>query len=91
MGEEISPGPSVSTDEEWETWLAQNSYTEYHPSCSCAMLPLSQGGVVDANLMVYGLSECLINMYLRIGCSRLLQPTCGSSMRPSSPLNSPRT
>ncbi|CCM05590.1 uncharacterized protein FIBRA_07818 [Fibroporia radiculosa] len=54
MTEEISPGSSVNTDDEWETWLAQNFYTEYHPSCSCAMLPLSQGGVVDANLKVYG-------------------------------------
>lgn len=58
MAEEISPGSSVQSDEQWETWLAQNSYTEYHPSCSCAMLPQTQGGVVDANLRVYGLSEC---------------------------------
>ena len=29
----------------------------FHPSCTCAMLPQSQGGVVDANLKVYGLCE----------------------------------
>ncbi|KAF9808497.1 hypothetical protein IEO21_07876 [Rhodonia placenta] len=57
MAEEISPGSSVQSDEQWETWLAQNSYTEYHPSCSCAMLPQTQGGVVDANLRVYGLTN----------------------------------
>jgi len=57
MVEEVSPGSSVNTDDEWETWLAQNIYTEYHPSCSCAMLPQSQGGVVDANLKVYGLNN----------------------------------
>ncbi|PCH36474.1 GMC oxidoreductase [Wolfiporia cocos MD-104 SS10] len=57
MGEEVSPGSSVNTDEEWEEWLAQNIYTEYHPSCSCAMLPESQGGVVDAQLKVYGLNN----------------------------------
>ena len=28
--------------------------TEYHPSCSCPMMPLSMGGVVDSNLLVYG-------------------------------------
>ena len=28
--------------------------TEYHPSGTCAMLPLNQGGVVDPDLRVYG-------------------------------------
>lgn len=28
--------------------------TEYHPSCSCPMMPLNMGGVVDPNLLVYG-------------------------------------
>lgn len=28
--------------------------TEYHPSGTCAMLPISQGGVVDPHLRVYG-------------------------------------
>ncbi|GBE89411.1 GMC oxidoreductase [Sparassis latifolia] len=54
---EVSPGPSVSTDDEWDTWLANEIGTEFHPSCSCAMLPLSQGGVVNADLMVYGTSN----------------------------------
>lgn len=31
--------------------------TEFHPSSSCAMLPRNQGGVVDANLRVYGLAN----------------------------------
>ncbi|KAI0941000.1 hypothetical protein AcV7_003223 [Taiwanofungus camphoratus] len=57
MTQEISPGPSVSTDDDWDKWLAANIETEYHPSCSCAMLPQSQGGVVDANLKVYGLAN----------------------------------
>lgn len=54
---ELNPGSSVSTDQDWETWLAGTIGTEYHPSGSCAMLPLDQGGVVDANLRVYGLGE----------------------------------
>ncbi|KAH9832472.1 GMC oxidoreductase [Rhodofomes roseus] len=57
MGEETAPGSSVQTDDEWDAWLAKNIYTEYHPSCSCAMLPQSLGGVVDANLKVYGLTN----------------------------------
>ncbi|CAL5873176.1 uncharacterized protein PFLUO_LOCUS7445 [Penicillium psychrofluorescens] len=54
---ELSPGSSVQTDEEWEDWLRGAGGTEYHPSSSCAMLPREQGGVVDANLRVYGLAN----------------------------------
>lgn len=28
--------------------------TEYHPSCTCPMLALDLGGVVDSDLVVYG-------------------------------------
>ncbi|EPQ56218.1 glucose-methanol-choline oxidoreductase [Gloeophyllum trabeum ATCC 11539] len=51
---ETSPGSSVNSDSDWENWLRNAIGTEYHPSCSCAMLPESDGGVVDANLIVYG-------------------------------------
>ncbi|KAI0698246.1 GMC oxidoreductase [Cytidiella melzeri] len=51
---EVSPGSSVQTDDEWDTWIANAIGTEFHPSCSCAMLPKELGGVVDANLRVYG-------------------------------------
>ncbi|KZT21546.1 GMC oxidoreductase [Neolentinus lepideus HHB14362 ss-1] len=51
---EVSPGSTVQTDADWETWLRNTIGTEYHPSCSCAMLPEASGGVVDANLRVYG-------------------------------------
>ena len=47
----------MQTDDEWDEWLREVAFTEYHPSSSCAMLPLDQGGVVDANLRVYGLSN----------------------------------
>ncbi|KZT68679.1 GMC oxidoreductase [Daedalea quercina L-15889] len=57
MVEETNPGSSVQTDDEWEAWLVDNVYTEYHPSCSCAMLPEAQGGVVGADLKVYGLTN----------------------------------
>jgi choline dehydrogenase len=54
---ETSPGSSVQTDDEWIQWLREESSTEFHPSSSCAMLPKDQGGVVDANLRVYGLAN----------------------------------
>ncbi|KAJ5102947.1 hypothetical protein N7532_003476, partial [Penicillium argentinense] len=54
---EISPGDSTISDSDWEDWLKDNAGTEYHPSSSCAMLPESLGGVVDATLRVYGLKN----------------------------------
>jgi choline dehydrogenase len=54
---EISPGSSVQSDDDWDAFAAKSFGTEFHPSCSCAMLPLDQGGVVDANLKVYGLGK----------------------------------
>ncbi|CAI7665628.1 unnamed protein product [Penicillium glandicola] len=54
---ETSPGSSVQTDAEWIAWLREEASTEFHPSSTCAMLPEAQGGVVDANLLVYGLTN----------------------------------
>lgn len=54
---ETSPGSSVQSDDDWIEWLRESAGTEFHPSSSCAMLPENQGGVVDANLLVYGLSN----------------------------------
>lgn len=45
------------TDDDWNNWIPNQIGTEYHPSCSCAMLPLELGGVVDPNLKVYGLAN----------------------------------
>jgi choline dehydrogenase len=54
LADEVLPGPSVATDADIETWLRNSANTEFHPSGACAMLPREQGGVVDANLKVYG-------------------------------------
>ncbi|KAI0339756.1 GMC oxidoreductase [Trametopsis cervina] len=51
---ELSPGSSVQSDDDWDAWIANSFGTEFHPSCSCAMLPLELGGVVDSQLKVYG-------------------------------------
>lgn len=54
MLEEVSPGSSVQSDDDIDKWIANQFSTEFHPSCSCAMLPKEQGGVVDSDLKVYG-------------------------------------
>ncbi|HKC78071.1 MAG TPA: choline dehydrogenase [Gaiellaceae bacterium] len=49
-GGELSPGPSVESDEEILGWVARDAETALHPSCTCAM-----GTVVDpATMRVQG-------------------------------------
>jgi hypothetical protein len=57
MTNETAPGLQVQSDQDWEDWLKGQISTEFHPCGTCAMLPLNQGGVVDANLRVYGLAN----------------------------------
>ena len=40
-GGEISPGPSVQTDEEILDWVRRDGETALHPSCSAKMGPAS--------------------------------------------------
>ena len=54
---ETAPGSDVQSDDDWLDWLRKTASTEFHPSSSCAMLPRQEGGVVDANLRVYGLGN----------------------------------
>ena len=54
---ESEPGNSVQSNADWEKWIRQIVNTEYHPSCTCSMLPRDAGGVVDKNLVVYGTSN----------------------------------
>jgi len=54
LGLEVVPGSSVQTDEEIESWLKDSAAnSQYHPACSCGMLPRAQGGCVDSKLRVY--------------------------------------
>ncbi|KAK7043178.1 hypothetical protein VNI00_008532 [Paramarasmius palmivorus] len=57
LGAELSPGSEVQTDEQWDAWIKGTTWTQFHPGCTCSMLPQEQGGVVDANLKVYGLNN----------------------------------
>src|ERR1700722_16498355 len=36
-GGELSPGPSVSSDQEILDWVARDAETALHPSCTCKM------------------------------------------------------
>jgi choline dehydrogenase len=49
-GGEMSPGPSVETDEEILDWVARDAETALHPSCTCRM-GADDNAVVDPRTM----------------------------------------
>jgi choline dehydrogenase len=49
-GGEISPGPSVSTDEQILDWVRKDGETALHPSCTCKM-GTDELAVVDPDTM----------------------------------------
>ncbi|KAK4033625.1 hypothetical protein C8A01DRAFT_39925 [Parachaetomium inaequale] len=51
---ETEPGEAVQTDEQWLSFAKKALGSFYHPVGTCAMLPRADGGVVDAELRVYG-------------------------------------
>jgi choline dehydrogenase len=54
-GGEISPGPSVATDEEILAWVARDAETALHPSCT-AKMGVDDLAVIDPMTMgVHGL------------------------------------
>ncbi|KAH9059070.1 GMC oxidoreductase [Lactarius vividus] len=77
---ELFPGTDVNTDDAWDNWVAQSVGTEFHPSSTCAMLPLTQGGVVDTNLRVYGLANVRVadsSVFPMQFAAHLMAPTYG--------------
>jgi choline dehydrogenase len=55
-GGELSPGPSVDTDEQILEWVARDAETALHPSCTCRMGAADDDSVVDPLTMgVHGL------------------------------------
>jgi choline dehydrogenase len=79
-GDEIVPGPNVQSDEDWENWVRGNTYTEYHPSGACALLPQSLGGVVDGRLTVYGTDNLRVvdsSVFTVPFSAHLMAPTFG--------------
>ncbi|MFG3019543.1 choline dehydrogenase [Streptomyces sp. NPDC048254] len=51
---EISPGPSVATDEEILAWVAKDGETALHPSCTCKMGTDAMSVVDPLTLRVHG-------------------------------------
>lgn len=58
-GEEVSPGPSIKTDEDIRSWLRQAASTNYHPCCSCRM-GHDDMSVVDGQGKVHGIDALRI-------------------------------
>ncbi|CAE6515263.1 unnamed protein product [Rhizoctonia solani] len=85
--EEVSPGPSVQTDADWDAWLKGRIQTEYHPSCTMSMLPEEQAGVVDADLRMYGTSNVRVidsSIYPIQFAAHLMAPTYGMAEQAAS-------
>lgn len=53
IAEEIAPGPAVQSDEALADYVRDTAWG-HHASCSCAIGPREQGGVLDANFAVHG-------------------------------------
>jgi choline dehydrogenase len=54
-GGELSPGPSVATDEQILDWVRRDGETALHPSCTCAMGTGEMSVVDPATMAVHGI------------------------------------
>ncbi|PUU81714.1 hypothetical protein B9Z19DRAFT_1076504 [Tuber borchii] len=54
---EVSPGPGVSTDEQFEKVIKEGPNYMYHMTGTCSMMKRELGGVVDTELRVYGVQN----------------------------------
>lgn len=54
-GGEVSPGPSVKTDQEILDWVARDGETAYHPSCTCKMGTDEMSVVDPESMKVHGM------------------------------------
>jgi choline dehydrogenase len=54
-GGELSPGPSVASDEQVLDWVRRDGETALHPSCTCAMGTGGQSVVDPSTMGVHGL------------------------------------
>ncbi len=55
-GGEVSPGPSVQTDEEILAWVAKDAETALHPSCTCRMGADTDSVVDPLTMRVHGVT-----------------------------------
>jgi choline dehydrogenase len=54
---EMTPGPSVQSDDDLIADIRKRCSTVFHPSCTCMMGPDSSTAVVDAKCRVYGVER----------------------------------
>lgn len=83
---EVSPGAVISTDAEWDAWIPTVAVTEYHPSCTCSMMPLELGGVIGPDLRVHGVTNLRVadsSIYPIQFAAHLMAPTYGLAERAS--------
>ena len=69
-GGEISPGPSVQTDEEILDWVRKDGETALHPSCSAKMGPASDPMADPLTMKVHGMENYVL--WMRLLCLALL-------------------
>lgn len=55
----VSPAPAVTSEEEWRSWVRDQTVSDWHPVGTCAMGGRKgiDGGVVDERLRVYGVQR----------------------------------
>jgi choline dehydrogenase-like flavoprotein len=53
IAEELAPGPTVQSDEALADYV-RNTAWGHHASCSCAIGPVEEGGVLDSAFAVHG-------------------------------------
>jgi choline dehydrogenase len=56
-GGELSPGPSVASDDEVLEWVARDAETALHPSCSCRMGIDAESVVDPLSMRVHGVER----------------------------------
>jgi choline dehydrogenase len=73
-GKEEAPGISVQTDDEIRDYIRSHVETVYHTAGSCKMAALADGGVVDPELRVHGVTG------LRVIDSSIMPSITGSNI-----------
>lgn len=57
---EVQPGAEKVSDEDLKEYTRGSMGTMFHPAGTCAMMPRTMGGVVDARLRVHGVDNLRI-------------------------------
>ncbi|CAI4214121.1 unnamed protein product [Parascedosporium putredinis] len=57
---EFEPGEEIQSEEDWRNFAKDATLSFFHPTSTCSMLPLEEGGVVSEKLIVHGTSNLRI-------------------------------